>query len=175
MPDDGIPLDRWANFYLITSTAAATLIGLLFAVITLAAERRPKDLAKIRLYLTPTVVYFASVLCLAALLTFPNQTRVSVALCNEILGGLGIVYSASMLFGRGKRKPEYDDPSDVVQYVLFPVVAYGLLVAGGLVLGGDVRLGLTLVAIGMLALIALALRNSWAIAVDLVKSPRRQD
>jgi hypothetical protein len=43
-------LDRWANFYLVASTAAATLLGLLFILITLAAERRPKDRAKIRLY-----------------------------------------------------------------------------------------------------------------------------
>ncbi|MGA7926399.1 MAG: hypothetical protein WCA20_10400 [Candidatus Sulfotelmatobacter sp.] len=54
-------LERWANFYLLTSAAAATLIGLLFVVITLAAERRLGDNGRIRLYLTPTVVYFASV------------------------------------------------------------------------------------------------------------------
>src|SRR5208283_1166277 len=36
--------------------------------------------AKIRMYVTPTVVYFASVLCLAALLTFPNQTRLTASL-----------------------------------------------------------------------------------------------
>ena len=34
--DDGLPLDQWANFYLITSAAAATLVGLFF-VVTLVA------------------------------------------------------------------------------------------------------------------------------------------
>jgi hypothetical protein len=34
-------LERWANFYLLMAAAAATLIGLLFVVITLAAERMP--------------------------------------------------------------------------------------------------------------------------------------
>jgi hypothetical protein len=48
---DALPLDRWANFYLIASAAAATLIGLLFVVIILAAERRPDEAGKIRLYL----------------------------------------------------------------------------------------------------------------------------
>jgi hypothetical protein len=75
-------LERWANFYLLISTAAATLIGLLFVVITLGAERIVQDgTAKIRMYLTPTVLYFATVLLLAALLTFPNHTRFSASLC----------------------------------------------------------------------------------------------
>jgi hypothetical protein len=34
--------------------------------------------------------------------------------------------------------------------------------------------GLTLVAAGMLSLLALAVRNSWAIAVDVVSTPRGQ-
>ncbi len=41
-------LERWVNFYLLMSAAAATLLGLMFVVITLAAERaRPGDAAKI--------------------------------------------------------------------------------------------------------------------------------
>ena len=70
--DAGLQLDRWANFYVITSTAAVTLVGLLFVVITLAAGRASvSDAGKIRVYLTPTVVYLASVLYFAAVLTFP--------------------------------------------------------------------------------------------------------
>jgi hypothetical protein len=45
-------LDRWGNFYLLTSAAAATLIGLLFVVMTLAGARNPTDTSKIRIYLT---------------------------------------------------------------------------------------------------------------------------
>jgi hypothetical protein len=33
--------------------------------------------------------------------------------------------------------------------------------------------GLTLVAVGMVALITLAVRNSWGIAVDVVSSPHK--
>jgi hypothetical protein len=47
-------LDRWANFYLLASAAAATLIGLLFVVITLGAERSVEDsTAKIACTLLP--------------------------------------------------------------------------------------------------------------------------
>jgi hypothetical protein len=83
-------LERWANFYLLMSSAAATLIGLLFVVITLSADRTMQDgTAKVRMYLTPTGLYFASVLFLAALLTFPNHTRFTVALCICLVGVAG--------------------------------------------------------------------------------------
>ena len=47
----------------------------------------------------------------------------------------------------------------------------GLLAAGKTVASH----GLVLVAIGMLSLIVLAVRNSWAIAVDVVSTPRQED
>ena len=85
-------LERWANFYLLTSAAAATLIGLLFVIITLGAERREEDhTAQIRVYLTPTVVFFGSVLGVAALLTFPNHTRLTATLCICLAGVIGPV------------------------------------------------------------------------------------
>ncbi|MGA7551588.1 MAG: hypothetical protein WBP65_10085, partial [Candidatus Sulfotelmatobacter sp.] len=92
-------LERWANFYLTMSAAAATLLGLMFVVITLAAERRQGDAAKIPIYLTPTVIHFASVLFLAALLTFPNHTRLTATLCICLVGVVGLVYSGTSLIG----------------------------------------------------------------------------
>ena len=162
-------LERWANFYLITSAAAATLIGLLFVVITLAAERRVADTAKIHIYLTPTIVYYASVLGVAALLTFPNHTRLTATLCIYLVGVVGLVYSGSFFIGRGVKK-SYCERRDLIHHAVFPFAAYGLLVLGGVVLLHDPQRGLTLVAVGMLSLLAVAIRNSWAIAVGVVST-----
>src|SRR5450755_4199305 len=102
-------LGRWANFYLLMSAAAATLIGLLFVVITLGAERIVEDgAAKIRMYLTPTVLYFASTLFLAAILTFPNHTRFTASLCICLVGVAGLVYSGSFLLRRGGKRNYYE-------------------------------------------------------------------
>lgn len=93
-------LERRRNFYLLISAAAAILIGLLFVVITLAAERIVQDgHAKIRLYLTPTVLYLATVLLLAGLLTFPGHTRFKASLCICLVGFAGLIYSGSFLIG----------------------------------------------------------------------------
>jgi hypothetical protein len=123
-------LERWANFYLLMAAAAATLIGLLFVVITLAAERMPlKDTPKIRVYLTPTVVYFASVLAVAALLTFPNHTRLTATLCICLAGVVGSLYSVTSLIGADKKL--FEELHDRMAYAIVPFAAYGLFVLGG--------------------------------------------
>ena len=167
-------LERWANFYLLISAASAALIGLLFVVITLAAERTVQDgRAKIRMYLTPTVLYFATVLLLAALLTFPNHTRFTASLCICLVGVAGLVYSVSFLVGR-RHKKNYYGLQDRIVYAMLPSAAYGLHVFGGVWLLQAPQRGLTLVAAGMLSLLALGIRNSWAIAVDVVLHSRGQ-
>jgi membrane protein CcdC involved in cytochrome C biogenesis len=158
-------LERWANFYLLMSAAAATLLGLMFVVITLGAERRRGDAAKIPIYLTPTVIYFASVLFLAALLTIPNHTRLTATFCICLEGFIGLVYSGTSLLGGDKKS--FSKRSDRLAYAIFPSAAHGLLVLGGVLFLLAPQRGLTLVAAGMLLLLAVAIRNSWAIAIDV--------
>jgi membrane protein CcdC involved in cytochrome C biogenesis len=167
-------LERWANFYLLMSTAVATLIGLLFVVIALAAERRHGDPAKILIYLTPTVIYFASILFLAALLIFPNHSRLTSTLCICLVGVVGLIYSGISLIGGGVRKSYYER-SDLIYYAIIPSAAYGLLVLGGVLFLHAPQSGLTLVPAGMLSLLAIAIRNSWAIAIDVVSTPPGRD
>jgi hypothetical protein len=170
MNDLELLLERWANFYLLMAAAAATLIGLLFVVITLAAERRVEEAeTKIRMYLTPTAIYFASVLGVAALLTFPNHTRLTAAFCICLAGVVGLVYSGSNLIG-GDRK-NYVDWHDRILYAVFPFAAYGLLVLGGALLLHFPQRGLTMMAVGMLSLLAVAIRNSWAITIVVLSAP----
>jgi len=166
-------LERWANFNHLMSAAAATLLGLMFVVITLGAERRQGDAAKIPIYLTPTVIYFASVLFLAALLTFPNHTRLTATLCICLVGVVGLVYSGSFLIGRGGEK-NYYGLQDRIVYAVVPFAVYGLHVIGGVLFFHASQRGLTLVAAGMLSLLAVAIRNSWAIAIDVVSTPPAQ-
>ncbi len=149
--------------------AAGALIGLLFVVITLTSDRGLAT-TKIPIYLTPTVIYFASVLFLAALLSFPNQTRLTATLCICLVGGVGLVYSGSFFVQRSVRKSYYD-LHDPIAYAVFPFVAFAVVAWGGALVLFDYPRGLTLVAAGMLLLLAVAIRNSWAIAVGAVSTP----
>jgi hypothetical protein len=169
-----LALERWANFYLTMAAASATLIGLLFVVIALVTGGIAKDAAdgtaKIRVYLTPTVVYFASVLFVAALLTFPNHTRLTAVLCICIAGVAGLLYSGWFLAGGDKRS--YHERLDRIPYAVLPFSAYGLLVLGGVLLLQDTQRGLTFAAIGIMLLLAIGIRNSWAAAAAIVSSTR---
>jgi len=170
MPGQPIRLEQWANFYVATSAAAATLLGLLFVVITLAAERGRKDAPSIRIYLTPVVVYFGSVLLMSAVLIVPNHTRLSAVICICLGGILGLGYSGSLAIRRGSGSPSYEQRSDLFPYAVFPFAAYALMVAGGLVLLRRAQIGLDVVAAGVLVLLWVAIRNSWAIATTIVSS-----
>src|SRR5580692_613325 len=81
MSGQQVPLQQWSSFFSITSAASATLLGLLFVVITIAPGLGPKLASKSRIYLTPAVVYLTSVLVMSALLTIPNQTQPSAVIC----------------------------------------------------------------------------------------------
>ena len=171
MPGQPLRFEQWANFYAITSAAAATLLGLLFVVITLAAERRLKYMTPhIRIYLTPAVIYFSSVLLMSALLAVPNQTQLSAVICVCLEGIAGLGYCGSLAIRRGAGSAFYEARSDLFPYVLLPFAAYALMVAGGLLLLRTPPIGLDLVATGMLVLLGIAIRNSWAIAITIVSS-----
>lgn len=167
MPEQELRLDQWVNFYVITSSAAGTLLGLLFVVITFAAVRGRKDTPSIRTYLTPTVIYFTSVLLMSALLTVPGQTRLTAAICICLGGTVGVVYSGSLAIRRGI---SFYNRSDLFPYVVFPFIAYSLMVAGGLLLLSWPQNGLNLVAAGILMLLVVAIRNSWSTAITIVSS-----
>lgn len=140
------------------------MLGSLFVVITLAAERGRKDTPSVKPYLTPTVIWFSSVLPMSALLTVPNQTRLTAAICICLEGATGVGYSAFLAIRQGAF---YHSRSDLFPHAVLPLAAYALMVAGGL-LPSIPQMGSNLAANGMLALLAIGIRNSWSIAIRIV-------
>ncbi|MGE5224115.1 MAG: hypothetical protein ACM3PY_16870, partial [Omnitrophica WOR_2 bacterium] len=73
MQGAGLPyLTNWQNFYIIIGSAAATLTGLMFVVVTLMAsiETHVSTLnAGISAFNTPTIVHFCAVLLIAGILS----------------------------------------------------------------------------------------------------------
>jgi len=65
-------LHEWESFYVIVGSSAGALIGLQFVVITLVAERPALRSAEGgAAFSTPSVVHFAVVLLLSAILSAP--------------------------------------------------------------------------------------------------------
>jgi hypothetical protein len=98
MEDGGVALlTRWANFYVITGSAAAALTGLQFVVITLGAERNRGNADTNRAFGTPTIVHFCTVLLIAALLNAPWPSLAGVAFVLGLCAVAGLLYAAEIL------------------------------------------------------------------------------
>lgn len=166
-------LAQWVNFYTITSQAAAVLIGLLFVCISFAADRSLKDTATIRIYLTPTIIYFVSVFFLAAVLLFPYHTKITVTIYLCLSGVVGLIYAGAFLIHRNTKK-DYKERHDRIPYAGLPFIAYGLIELGGIMFAYYPKFGLLSVAASMLSLLAIAIRNSWAIAIYLISTPKNK-
>ena len=84
----------WNNFYMLIGGTAGTLIGLIFVVISLGAERaKSGDQDRTRIFVTPVLVHFAALLliALALLAAFSNLLR---AFLLGVLGCAGFGYVA---------------------------------------------------------------------------------
>src|SRR3989454_12590512 len=94
---DAMPeIAGWDTFYVIIGSSAAALTGLMFVVIALTGEATssPGMIGTIRAFSTPTVVHFGAVLLLAALLTTPGHTVLTLS------GSIGICGIAGLRFTR---------------------------------------------------------------------------
>ena len=106
-------LDQWDSFYVIVGSAAGTLIGLQFVVITLIAERPPLRAAEAgAAFATPTIVYFSTTLLLSALQRVPWPSVSLAAGLWGVIGLGGVAYA--VIVARRMRiqtvyQPEFED------------------------------------------------------------------
>jgi hypothetical protein len=175
MQEAGLPfLTNWQNFYLIIGSAAATLTGLMFVVITLIAGievRVPTVNAGISAYNTPTVVHFCAVLLMAGILSAPWQAFSSVSLLLSLAGLGGVVYLI-IVIQRMRHVPDYQTPlKDWLWYFAFPLLAYMVLIFAAVALTANPALALYIISAVMFVLLFIGLRNAWDLvtffAVDL--------
>ena len=88
------PFEGWENFYVIVGSAAGALIGLQFVVLTLIAERPPLRAADAgAAFATPTIVHFATVLLLSAVVSVSWHELGTAAILWGLVGLSGIIYT----------------------------------------------------------------------------------
>lgn len=162
------PLAGWANFYVITATAAATLTGLMFVVITLVASA---GLGRSRegtgVYSTPTVVNFGATILVAVLLSapWPALWQASIPIAMVALGGLiygGIVARRASRWGTYRPVLE-----DWLCHVALPLIAYAALLAAALALPARPVPALFGIGAVIVLFLALGVHNAWDIVTYL--------
>src|SRR2546421_12135984 len=102
-------LSTWQNFYVIIGSAAATLTGLMFVVITLIARVRVRVSSPNEAFATfntPNVVHFCVALLVAAILSAPWQALWNAGLLLGLAGLGGMIYVVIVL-RRARRQTDY--------------------------------------------------------------------
>lgn len=158
------PLAPWESFYVIVGTAAATLTGLMFLVITVlvAVELRTSSPGDgIATFNTPSVVHFCVALLVAALLSVPWQALWHASLLLGISGLGGIIYVA-VIVRRTRRQTIYQPVlEDWIWHITFPLIAYAAFVVTAIVLPIAPTPALFIVAAGTILLLFIGIHNAW--------------
>jgi hypothetical protein len=157
-----LPLATWQNFYIIIGTAAATLTGLMFVVITLLAGVLGRGASgALGAFTTPNVVHFGAVLLVAAILSAPWQALWPVGLLLG-LSGLGGVTYIIIVLRRASRQTDYQPVlEDWLWYMVLPFVSYATLVVAALLLPGYPAPALFVIATGTMLLLFIGIHNAW--------------
>ncbi len=162
---------EWENFYVITGSAAAGLMGLTFVVIALAKESRRTNTTGLRGYVTPTIVHFGTVLALAAFLSIPGQNSISLGLGFGLAGAGGLIYAAVIVASMRRYASRYVPVrEDWLWHAILPAVVYAALLVIAFLTQRRLEQSLYGVAAASLLLLFIGIHNAWDVAVSISMS-----
>ena len=154
----------WENYFTLLGTAAASLIGLLFVVVTLTSGY---DRVRVQrgqsIYMTPTMLHFAVVLSVSAMTLVPGLTVFRATALLAIATLVGLVNTIWACLGIRMMSKSGDPPhwTDFWLYGVAPAVIYVALGLACVVFAVGSDLGPHALAILMLGLLLLGIRNAW--------------
>jgi hypothetical protein len=162
-------LKPWHDFYMLTGTAGATLLALLFVAASLGAgfltdERRNAT----RTFLSPVVLHFTTVFVLSALALFPWHHGDVFAALVGVTAIVGALLSAWITF-QVVRTDMTNHLEDYLAYGLFPCLGYLALLAAAVSIYLERDFGLAALAGALLLLAIVSIRNAWDLTLTMVR------
>jgi hypothetical protein len=169
-------LRSWQNFYFMTGGAAATLAGLMFVALSLGTHLIGDTTRHLfNIFVTPSVIYFVSVLLLSAVMLIPAETPVIVAAILLPGGAVGMGMAAYYVRHLIRAAGEYQDfgVADWLAQVVLPLVGYLLILAAGAGFATDEwRLALMGLWLAPAALLICAIANTWSLVLWIIEQRR---
>jgi hypothetical protein len=168
-------LSEWESFYVIVGSSAGALIGLQFVVITLVAERPALRSAEGgAAFSTPSVVHFAVVLLLSAVLSAPWDGLAIIEVGWALVGFGGIIYTF-VVMRRMKAQTIYRPVfEDWLFHVLLPLAAYAILLGSACLAHAYTHAVFYGVGAATLLLLFVGIHNAWDAATYHVFVQRGQ-
>lgn len=154
-------LGAWEAFYVIVGSSAAALTGLQFVVIVLGSDLGMLQPATMRAFATPTIVHFAAVLLVSALLSAPWHSLSYPSLGLGACGVAGVAYVVA-ISRRAWRQTDYVPVfEDWLFHSVLPLVAYGAILAAAIVLPQHPRESLFVVGGSAVLVLFVGIHNAW--------------
>ena len=156
-------LAGWQNFYVIVGSSAGALIGLQFVVLTLISQMPIRqDLSRAgAAFSTPTIVHFATVLLLSAILNAPWRGITSAAVAWGLVGLAGVLYTLAVARHMRVQTVYQAVLEDWLCHVLLPLAAYATLAFSAYATESHVHEALFGVGAAALLLLFCGIHNAW--------------
>jgi hypothetical protein len=166
------PLAEWGTFYVIAGTAAATLTGLMFVVLTLIVGTVGRVArGGLGVYSTPTVVHFAATLVLTVLLSAPWPARGQAGLALGLVGLVGLFYSG-IVTRRSVVAAHQESYRPVLEdwlcHSILPPVGYAAVIVAAFLLPDYPTLALFDVGAVIVLFLILGIHNAWDIVTYII-------
>lgn len=169
-------LRSWQNFYFMIGGASAGLMGLMFVALSLGTHLvNDETRASFPAFVTPSILYFVSVLLVAGVMLVPSYTPLTLGLMLFVGGaaGLGRTIRHVLQIIRVAIQNRDFNLVDWLAQIILPVVGYALVLIAGLGFTGNqwspAFMGLWLAA---LLLLICAIANTWGLVIWIVEQGR---
>ena len=164
-------LHAWRDFFVVTATAGASLIGAMFVVVSVGIGFLTRErLSGTHAYITSTVVHMGAVV-LASLWTMVPPLEWASFGGVLIVGGIvGLAYEVATASAVRHFRADW---TDYVWYGAVPLISYAAVIAAGAMsIVGNVAT-VDVLAVAVVALLICGVRNAWDMILVIVIRPEQ--
>jgi len=162
-------LKEWREFYVLTGTAAATLLALLFVAVSLGTGYLTSRRATgIRTFMSPVVIHFTSVFFISAVALVPTHQETFFAALIGVTAAVGAAISMFITV-QVVRTEMTNYVQDYFAYGLLPALAYLALLTAAALIYLHNAFALDALAGSVLLLAIVNIRNVWDLTLSMVR------
>jgi hypothetical protein len=163
----------WHDFYILLGTASAALVALLFVAVSVGANfLNPERSTATRTFMSPVVFHYSSILLLSLIALIPAHTPASLAIGIAIVATVGVVFTIVVLVGLARAA--VSDLADRLGYGACPLAAYLGIFAAAVLVPSRPAEAADLLAVALLLLLAVNIRNAWDLMLAFARRVARQ-
>jgi hypothetical protein len=166
-------LRSWQNFYFMSGGASAGLLGLMFVALSLGMHLvNDQTREDMHTFVTPSIVYFVSVLLTCCLMLVPDHTPSALALIFFSGGLVGLVRTlpyVRQLIQAANQHGDFEH-ADWLSQIILPVLSYALIVLAAICFAvGQWSLAFMGVWLTTILLLVCGIMNTWSLVIWIIE------